>query len=110
MFPQLSKPSVRTKRRGKMVDSPKVRLSIHVLAPSPTQSLRNLQTQNHNPKFKVDQVLGPNGTPFLIQRTCALSAKLVNLLFPRLDQHPPSSKNCRRKKIDIKRELNTLCL
>jgi len=56
----------------------------------------------------VDQVLGPNGTPFLIHKACALSAKLVNLLFPRLDQHPASSKNCRRKKIDIKKELNTL--
>ena len=58
-------------------------------------------------QFQVQSEPNPGGQPFLIYKTRAFSAKLANLLFPRLDQHPASSKNCRRKK-KITRELSIL--
>lgn len=109
MLSYLSKLSVTAKGKGKTADSPQWAETfyfIHQLHCQLSLSLRKLWTQSHSPKFNVDHVLGPNGT--LIYKACALRAELVNLLFPRLDQHPASSKNCRRKKKDIKWKLSAL--
>lgn len=59
------------------------------------------------------QLQGSTQKGFLIHEALAFSTELVNLLFPRLDQHPVLSKHCRRKrktnmrKKNIKTEPNT---
>lgn len=94
--------SVTTKGREKIVGPLReVRFSFYFTYQFHLQldlSLRNLWTQNYNPKLKVDFILGSNRKPFIIHKAHALSAKLANLLFPRLDQHSASSKKLQKKK------------
>lgn len=82
-LPKLSITTQLWERGKEQVHLSKLRLVIsYISSISNSTSLLETYRLSHNPKFKVDQLLGSNWKPFLIYKVCTLSVKLNNLLFP----------------------------